>query len=213
LLARPSEALGQLTRETDSPFNALAYTGDEGPVGGRLLMRLPPINDLIYGATPGGIGETCAVVIVVAGLYLVYRNYIKWQLPMAFILSAWAVAAIAPIRLAEGAAARTVWWPVLAEGFDVGFIYVNYQLLSGELLLAAFFLATEMTSRPVTTGGQVIFGIGCGFIAMMLKLYIQVPVPAYMAVLAMNTFTPIIDSIWRPRVLGQQRLGFLRRRG
>ena len=77
---------------------------------------------------------------------------------------------------------------------------------------AAFFLAPEMTSRPVTAGGQVVFGACCGIVAMLLKLYIQVPIPAYMAVLAMNTFTPLIDTLWRPRVLGQKRLEYLRSR-
>ena len=51
-------------------------------------------------ARPGGLGETCAVVIVVAGLYLVYRNYVKWQLPVAFLVSACAVVAVAPVFLA-----------------------------------------------------------------------------------------------------------------
>ena len=69
-----------------------------------------------------------------------------------------------------------------------------------------------MTSRPVTTGGQVLFGIACGAGAMVLQLYTDVSIPCYMAVLAMNTLTPTIDSLWRPRVFGTRRLGFLRRR-
>ncbi len=169
------------------------------------LLQLPPLNDMLYGARPGGIGETSIVIIVVAGLYLVYRNYVKAQLPLAFIASAWCVVAIAPIYL-EGPAGtiRELWLPLLtSEGLDVGFTYVNYQLFSCELFLAAFFLSTEMTSRPVTTGGQVIFGIGCGAGAMLLKLYMDVPIPCYMAVLAMNTLTPTIEALWRPRVLGQ----------
>jgi electron transport complex protein RnfD len=94
---------------------------------------------------------------------------------------------------------------VTAEGLDVGFLYLLYHLLSGEMLLAAFFLATEMTSRPVTTGGQVIFGLVCGVIAALLKLYVDTSIPAYLAVLVMNTFTPTIDAVWRPRVFGQKR--------
>jgi electron transport complex protein RnfD len=213
LLTRPSETLAALTAGETAEYRALAYPDDDSGAGGQLLMRLPPINEMLYGATPGGIGETCAIVIVIAGLYLIYRNYVKWQLPLAFILTAWAVAAVAPIQLTGPAdSIRTVWWPLLAEGGDVGFTYVNYQLLSGELLLAAFFMAPEMTSRPVTSGGQVIFGIGCGIIAMLLKLYVHVPIPSYMAVLAMNTLTPAIDAIWRPRVLGQRRISYLKSR-
>ena len=69
----------------------------------------------------------------------------------------------------------------------------------------------EMTCRPVTTGGQVLFGIGCGAGAMLLQLYTTVSVPCYMAVLAMNTFTPTIDRIWRARVFGTPRFGLRRR--
>jgi electron transport complex protein RnfD len=175
---------------------------------------MPPINDLLYGACPGGIGETCSVVIVVAGLYLIYRNYVKWQLPVAFLAAAWVTLALAPLYLAgPDGASRTLRWPLLAEGLEAGFTYINYHLLSGELLLAAFFLATEMTSRPVTAGGQAIFGLGCGVLAMLLRLYVNVPIPCYMAVLAMNTLTPAIDALWRPRVFGCGRFRWLRRRG
>lgn len=172
---------------------------------------MPPINEMFMGARPGGIGETCAIVIVVAGLYLMYRNYVKWQLPVMFLAAAAVVAAVAPVQFAAaGESVKTVWLPLRAEGYDVGVVYVTHQLLSGELMLAAFFLATEMTTRPVTTGGQTIFGLACGTIAMLLKLYVDVPVPAYMAVLVMNTFVPTIDAMWRPRVLGRPFLWRLR---
>ena len=166
---------------------------------------LPPVPELLTGAQPGGIGETSAIVILVAGLYLVYRNYVRWQLPLAFLLSAAAVAAVAPIQLAGAAGSvRTVWLPVRAEGYDVGLVYLAYHLLTGEIMLAAFFLATEMTTRPVSADGQVIFALGCGTLAMLLKLYVGAPVPAYMAVLVMNTFVPAIDAVVRPRVLGRK---------
>jgi Na+-translocating ferredoxin:NAD+ oxidoreductase subunit D len=169
-----------------------------------VIMRMPRINELLYGARPGAIGETCIIVIIVAGVYLVYRHYVKWQLPVAFILSAAVVAAIAPIHLTKPA--NEIWWPIVHEGFDVGFVYVCYQLLCGELMLAAFFLATEMTCRPITTGGQIVFGIGCGVIAMSLRIFLMVPYACFMAILAMNTFTPMIDALWRSRVLGRKPL-------
>ncbi len=201
LLPRPSAVLAGLTAGSPPAYSCLAYrppesTSRKPPA----LTKLPPITDLLFGARGGAIGETCVVVIVIGGLYLVYRGYAKWQLMFSIVLAAAVVAGIAPIRLAGGAQqSRTLWWPMFAEGGDVGLAYVAYQLLSGELILAAVFLATEMTSRPVTTGGQVLFGVGVGAIGMVLKLYVQVPIPFFMAVLAMNTLTPTIDSIWRPR--------------
>ncbi len=231
LFKTPSSILAGLTKAENPPFSSIVRTPevpeDESQLAAQstiarrnemssvphlmpnakpsAMSHLPPISEIMYGAWPGGIGETCIIVILVAGLYLIYRNYIKWQLPFCFVASAWCVAAIAPITLSgPGGVPVKVWWPIMHEGFDVGVIYATYQVLSCELMLAAFFMATEMTSRPVTSGGQVIFGIGCGVLAMLMKLYWDVTIPAYMAVLAMNMTTPIIDTLWRPRVFGRR---------
>jgi electron transport complex protein RnfD len=213
LLRPPRAILAGATDSSDPAYSAIAVPPEDAP-GPRpvLILRLPPISDLVVGGYPGGIGETCAAVIIVAGLYLIYRGYVRWQVPALFILSAGAAAAVAPVYLAgPHQTVQTVWWPLVSEGYDmgeklgIGSLYVCYQLLGGELLLAAFFLATEMTSRPVTRGGQALFGIGCGVSAMLLRLYTSLPIPAYLAVLIMNTFTPTIDSFWRPRVLGTGR--------
>ncbi len=210
MVKTPAAILRGLTQTPEPVFSGLATPTEAPRAKPTAIMKLPPINDLLTGTRPGGIGETCSVVILIAGLYLVYRNYVKIHLPIMFLLSAACVAAIAPVRLSESAAeGHFVWYPAAIEGGFTGLTYVMFQLLSGELLLAAFFLAPEMTSRPVTTGGQVIFAIGGGALAMWLKLYVDTPIPAYMAVLAMNTFTPSIDALWRPRVLGQKRLQWL----
>ena len=86
-------------------------------------------------------------------------------------------------------------------------MYVSYHLVCGEIMLAAWFLATETTSRPVTAPGQVIFGIICGVSAILMRLYMAVPIiPAYAAVLLANTFTPLLDTAIKPRAFGQRRL-------
>jgi electron transport complex protein RnfD len=214
LVRRPSATLKDLSDPGHATFSALAERGAESSSHRPLaVMHLPPLNDMIVGARPGGIGETCIVVIVVAGLYLVYRNYVRLALPLTMIAAAGAVAAVAPIYLVGSRDELvTEFLPLTAEGLDVGLVYVAYQLLSGGLFLAAFFLATEMTSRPVTAGGQAIFAATAGALAMVLKLYFNTPIPAYMAVLAANTMSPAIDRFWRPRVLGQKHFAFLRRR-
>ncbi|KKL78410.1 hypothetical protein LCGC14_2025120 [marine sediment metagenome] len=197
---RPRELLRQLTQPVEDPPDSIVTT----------LRHMPPAWDLVCGAYGGGIGETCAAVIIVAGLYLVYRHYVRGHLPGMFILAAAVTAAIAPVRIGEGD--QWLWLPVAAEGLEVGFIYVSYHLLSGEILLAAFFLATEMTSRPVTASGQMIFGVLCGAGAILLRLYLSFPIPTYATVLIVNTFTPLLDGLVRPRVFGQRRWWRLRRR-
>jgi Na+-translocating ferredoxin:NAD+ oxidoreductase RnfD subunit len=128
------------------------------------------------------------------------------------LLAAWATAAIAPIYLAgPNDTVRTLWLPLLSpEGLDAALTYVNYQVMAGELALAVVLVSAEMTSRPVTTGGQVLFGLGCGTLAMLLQMYTSIPIPCMMAVLAMNTLTPTIDRLWRPRVFGTRHFAILR---
>ena len=246
MVLRPTRTiLGPLTRGDTPAFSALMDvpvpqdddpTDDIPPTGGipnakpAALMKTVPIENLLWGTRPGGIGETCVLAIVLSGLYLVYRNFVRWTLPATFIVTAAAVAALGPIQLAGPEGPVWGWgpaggwslanlftpdWtlpPLLREGLAVGWLYVTYQLLGGEVLLAAFFLATEMTTRPVTAGGQAIFGLLGGAIAMTLQLYTDWPIPAYMAVLVMNTFVPTIDALWRPRVFGRRRAFFLPRR-
>ncbi len=213
LTTHPAKLLQGLTRG-EPRYSGLAYLPDPEVVPAArptAFSVLPAMECMLGGARGGGIGEGSAVLIILCGLYLIYRNYVKWQLPVAMLLAAAIVAAIAPVTFATAGGARTAWFPIMIEEADVGCIYVCYQLLAGGLVLAAFFLATEMTSRPVTTGGQIIFGAGCGALAMGMQLYMDNPIPAYLAVLAMNTFTPAIESLWRPRVLGRKRLAWLRR--
>jgi len=214
LIRRPEATMKALSDRQQPGFAALADRSEGASAQKPLaLMHLPPLNEMISGARPGGIGETCAVVVIVSGLYLVYRNYVRLALPLTFVASAGLVAAIAPIYLAgPQGTVLTTWAPILSEGLDTGLVYVSYQLLGGGLLLSAFFLATEMTSRPVTAGGQVIFAACGGALAMLMTLYVDTPIPAYMAVLAANTMSQAIDGVWRPRVFGQKRLAFLRRR-
>ena len=119
------------------------------------------------------------------------------------LLGAALTAGIAPVRTAASNG-HWLWLPALAEGWDVGLVYVASQMLGGGLMLAAFFLATEMTSRPVTAKGQIVFGLLCGTLAVLLSQYTDIPIPAYAAVLICNTFTPLLDKL-SPRVLGQVR--------
>ena len=213
LLTPPAETLRGLTDRQSPAYSALVFRPDEQlDAKPAALLQLPPMENLFYGARPGSLGETGIILLVVACLYLIYRNYLKWELPLAMFLAASVTVAVAPIYLAgPNNTVRTFWLPLLSpEGLGTALTYVNYQLLSGQLVLAMVLVSVEMTSRPVTTGGQVLLGLGCGTLAMLLQLYTTVPIPCLMAVLAMNTLTPTIDRFWRPRVFGTKHFAILR---
>ncbi|MCY2927490.1 MAG: RnfABCDGE type electron transport complex subunit D, partial [Planctomycetota bacterium] len=181
LVRQPDLSLPDLTRSKDSPYRVLitypfpspepAGVAASGPApvaqapaapvpGARELISdsamalrgLPSILDMLLGRRGGGIGETCSLAILGAGLYLIYRNYVKWQLPFAFLAAAMAVVAFTPIYLASPQGGAVAAMPMSVEGPEPGVAYLAYHLWGGELMLAAFLLATEMTSRPVTTG-------------------------------------------------------------
>ncbi len=87
----------------------------------------------------------------------------------------------------------------------VGVTYVSFHLCSGGLMLAAFFLANDMASRPIQLRGQIIFGMGAGVLTIVARLYgtwSMAPLGAYIALLVMNTLTPLIDRVTRPRPRG-----------
>ena len=91
---------------------------------------------------------------------MIYRNYIGWTIPLTMLASAALVAAVAPVQLAgPGGTAQWIWGPICNDGgtqelaFDAGILYVLFQVLSGGLMLGAFFLATEMSARPITARG------------------------------------------------------------
>lgn len=144
---------------------------------------------LFVGDVNGCIGETSALALLLGGVYLLVRRVITWHVPVAYLGTVAAYAAI--FRFAQPTASL----PVLVH------------LLSGGLMLGAFFMATDMVTTPVTRRGLLVFGVGCGLLTMVLR---TVPTGAYpegvsFAILIMNAFTPLINRATRPRRFGAVR--------
>ncbi|MDD4890243.1 MAG: RnfABCDGE type electron transport complex subunit D [Phycisphaerae bacterium] len=193
---------------------------DVGTPAGAVLFKLiwaklPAVTDLLIGAVPGEIGATCSIALLAGGLFLLYHGYIRWPMVLAFLFAAAATAAIAPLRIGlldgDGVPAWR-WFPGVQfhNGMPVGPLYVLYHLLSGGLLLGVFFFAGDMVSRPMTRRGQILFAIGCGAGTILIRLYAFIPAApylftsgaTYLAILLMNTFTPLLDRISQPRAFG-----------
>ena len=133
--------------------------------------------DLFLGNVGGCLGETSALALLIGGLYLVVTRTISLHAPLAFI----------------GTAALLT----LLTGGDVG-----YQVLSGGLILGAFFMATDYATTPVTGKGKVIFGIGCGLITFLIRNYGNYPEGVSFSILLMNILTPYIDKLTETKPLG-----------
>jgi Na+-translocating ferredoxin:NAD+ oxidoreductase RnfD subunit len=168
---------------------------------------LPPWGETLLGTVGGGLGATCALCIIVGGLYLIHRGVVRWQLPVAVLAGAAVTAAVWPIASSWNEQSQVIgrmWLPGLTfEGHKpLGLMYVLYHLTAGELLLAAFFIATDVVSSPKRGRGQVVFGFGVGVLTIGLRMFGIIPGAAYWAILIMNPFVPLIDRLTRRRIFG-----------
>lgn len=139
--------------------------------------------DLFLGNVPGTLGETSKLALLIGAAYLLWRRVISWRIPVAFI----------------GTAAVCF---LIYTGFDV--YAVAYQLLSGGLILGAFFMATDYVSSPVTPWGQLIFGVGCGALIFIFRaLNPAMAEGCSFAILLMNVAAPLIERVTRPKSFGE----------
>ncbi len=141
---------------------------------------------LFLGNIGGCIGETSAILLLLGAMYLLWKRYISWHIPLTFI----------------GSLALFTWigWiPGATQPFSGNPLF---HILSGGALLGAFFMATDMVTSPITPKGMIIFGIGCGIITGIIRLYGGYPEGVSFAILLMNAATPLIDRHTVPRKFG-----------
>ncbi len=144
---------------------------------------LPSYMDLFLGNVGGCIGETSALAILIGAAYLVYRRVINLRTPLAYIITV-----------------AVFTWCFGGNGFGNGDFL--YHILSGGLLIGAFFMATDYTTTPYTPLGQIIFGIGCGILTAVIRLYGGYPEGVSYSILLMNIVTPLIDKFTAPKRFG-----------
>lgn len=140
--------------------------------GGEFLFK-----EIFFGACPGTIGETSVVLLAFGGVYLVARRVITLEIPLSFILS---VAAMA-----------------LAFGQNP----LNTVSMGG-VMLGAIFMATDYVTSPMTKLGKIVFGVGCGVITMVIRLFASLPEGVSYSILIMNLLTPLIDKFVLTKPLG-----------
>ncbi len=141
--------------------------------------------DLLIGNIGGSLGETSALAVMIGGVFLLVRKYADWRIPLSYM---------GTVLIITG-----IFW--LAAPQD----YADpvFHLLSGGLMLGAFFMATDMVTSPITPRGSYIFGIGAGVILVVIRLFGGVPEGVMYSILLMNAFTPIINRKTRPKIFGE----------
>ena len=134
--------------------------------------------DLFLGNVGGCIGETSAVLLLIGLVYLLARKVITLHIPLAFIGTVAAITFLFP-----------------QDGSNL--TWMTYQLLSGGLMLGAIFMATDYVTSPVTRLGQVVFGIGCGLVTVVIRYFGGYPEGVSYAILVMNCAVVLFDRIGR----------------
>ena len=152
--------------------------------------------DLSVGTVSGCIGETSALVLLLGGIILLWRGIIKWYLPFSILASTALFAWIFPVHVG--------WLNGGSSG--IGWVWFSgdplFHILSGGCMIGAIYMATDMVTSPMTAKGQIIFGIGIGFLTMMIRLYGGYPEGVSYSILILNTAVPLIDRYTKPKVFG-----------
>lgn len=142
---------------------------------------LPSLTDMLMGSIGGCIGETSALLLILGGLYLIYKGVITIKIPGIYI------GTVALLTL-------------FITGFDFELTLVH--ILSGGLILGAFFMATDYASSPITPKGQIIYAFGMGLLTVIIRFYGGYPEGVSYSILLMNVAAPLIDKYAKPRVFG-----------
>ncbi len=146
----------------------------------RQANSLAEIKKLFFGNVGGCLGETSALLLLIGALFLILIRVIDWRIPVSYIGTVIVLALVLPNNH------LTPW----------------FHIFSGGIMLGAFFMATDYVTSPITAKGRVIFGIGCGVLTMLIRLYGGYPEGCSYSILLMNVVTPFIDRLTRPRLFG-----------
>ena len=143
---------------------------------------LPSLLDMLLGNRAGAIGETCAIALILGGVYLVVRKVISWHTPVIFIGTVFVISLIA-----------------LGGDFELAL----YEVLGGGLLIGAIFMATDYSTTPINKYGKMVFALGCGLITCLIRFLGAYPEGVSFAILLMNILSPYIEKLCTPKPFGK----------
>lgn len=143
-------------------------------------------RDLLMGNRAGSLGETATILLLLGGVFLLLKRYITWHIPVTFIATT----------------ALLTWMFGGKEGLMTG--DPIFHMISGGLILGAFFMATDYVTGPSVRNAQIVFGISCGALTALIRLKGGYPEGVMFAILLMNCFAPLLDRGMRSRVFGRK---------
>ena len=146
------------------------------------LNNISTIKNLFFGKIGGCIGETSALLLLIGGLFLIIVGIVDYRIVIGYLGSFVLLTFVVPTRA-----------------------NVLFHLFSGGLFLGVFFMATDWVTSPVTKKGRWIFGVGCGVLTFVIRIWGGYPEGVSYSILLMNVFTPIIDRLTKERIFGDRK--------
>lgn len=172
--------LVNFTLSFPSSMNPLAALKAFGPTAVEKLS----IMDLFLGKQVGGLGSTCGLALLIGGVYLILRGFIRWEISIAFLAGVFVTAAL--FNLAD----------------PVRYAPPTFHLFTGFTMIGAFFLATESSSSPVNFIPMLIYGIMGGVMTVLIRNIGAYVDGVIFSILLINLTNPLIDKI-RPKAVGK----------
>lgn len=161
----------------------------EGIKGGQpvveIFKNLPTNMDLFLGNMPGSLGEISALALILGGIFMLARKIITWHIPVSVLLSA--------------AVFSGIFW----MNDPTRFADPLFHLLTGGLVLGAFFMATDMVTSPMNARAQLIFGSGIGILTILIRFWGAYPEGVSFAILIMNALVPLLNRYVKPKLFGK----------
>lgn len=164
----------------------LSKTGVDGQTVTQLMAKIPSLWDLFIGNVGGSLGEVSALALLIGGVFMLYKKIITWHIPVAFLVTVAAFTAI-------------LWLIDPAKNASPLF-----HLCSGGVMLGAIFMATDMVTSPMTKSGMLLFGFGCGFLTVVIRVFGSAPEGVSFAILIMNSVVPLINIKMKPKRFGKE---------
>jgi electron transport complex protein RnfD len=149
-----------------------------------LVDKLPEYKDMFLGLIGGSIGEISALALIIGGLYLLWKKVITWHIPVSMI---------ATIAVFSG-----IMWGVDPDSYADPV----FHLITGGIMLGAFYMATDLVTSPMSNKGKLIFGFGIGMLTMLIRYFGAYPEGVSFAILIMNAFVPLLDKYVKQRKFG-----------
>jgi electron transport complex protein RnfD len=168
-----------------TPLNVLKQQGHDALInmfGSSAAMY----QHLFLGTRNGSIGETSTVLLVLGGVFLIWKKIVKWEIPVVMI-----------------ATVGIFTWVFGPSGMFTG--DPLFHMMAGGLIIGAFFMATDMVTAPMTRKGQLIFAFGAGLLVVLIRLKGGYPEGVCYSILLMNSLTPLIDRFTQPVKFGARR--------